>query len=101
MADNTKKGLCFSMEESYVDKLKHISKTKGPSSARIVENAIAAYLKGKEPAESVKEEKKIQMCFYPTEEMRDKMHQIAKEEGRSVSSLVSYIVKEHLKNMGE
>lgn len=84
-----------------MDKLTHISKTKGPSRARIVENAVAAYLKGKEPGENVKAEKKNQMCFYPTDEMRDKMQQIAKEEGRSVSSLVSYILKEHLKNMEE
>lgn len=89
--------VCFTIEKSFVDTLKSISETRGPSSARIIERAVEEYLKDKDPEDIEEEKTKKQMSFYPSEEVYKKLIKTAMEEGRSVSNLVSYIIKKHLK----
>ncbi|MBU1014780.1 MAG: hypothetical protein KKG99_17435 [Bacteroidetes bacterium] len=96
--DKDKTTVCFTIEKSYSDKIKHISNTKGPSSARIIERAVEEYLKNKNPVDVHEDEKKKQMCFYPSDETQDKLKRVAKDEGRSVSNLVSVIVKNYIRD---
>ncbi len=90
-------GVCFTIEKTTAEKLKSISETKGPSRARIIEKAVEEYLKNKDP-KGREEEKKKQLCFYPSDEVNKKLKLVAQEEGRSVSNLVSYIVNTLIKN---
>lgn len=90
MAKNT---VNFTIENSYTEKLKHISETVGPSNARIIEKAVEEYLKSKDPKGIEPEKDKKQLSFYPSDETFNKLQLVAQEESRSVSNLVSYIMK--------
>lgn len=91
-------GVCFTIQKNVAEKLKYISETKGPSSARIIEKAVEEYLKNKDPKGREEDKKKKQLCFYPSDELNKKLKLVAQDEGRSVSNLVSYIVNTLIKN---
>jgi predicted DNA-binding protein len=102
MDKKEKNTVCFSIENEYLKKLKNISETKGPSSARIIEKAVEEYLKNINTDNNTEvNDKKFQMCFYPPSEIYQKLKHVAKDEGRSVSSLVSLIVKTYIRNTEE
>ena len=97
---NEKSKVFYSMEAVYLDKLNKIAKTKGPAAARIVEKEVEAYLKDKEPdpEPDTIESKNKQTCFYLEEDQEKKLLKIAKSEGRTVSNLVAWIMKNKLKD---
>ena len=88
-----KNTVCFTIEKSIADQLKKISESKGPSNARMIENAVEDYLKNKKPSGLKPDNEKKQLSFYPSDETLIKLKLVAQEEGRSVSNLVSHIVK--------
>jgi predicted DNA-binding protein len=93
MAKNT---VCYSIENSYANQLKILSKLNGPSQSRIVEKAVEDYLKNSNLSDAIPDEEKKQLSFYPTDETLNKLKIAAQVEGRSVSNLVSYIIKKFI-----
>lgn len=98
MVKKDKNPVCFSLGNSYWEKLNNIAETRGPSRARIIEKAVEEYLQAKNSTNSGETEKKTQICFYPSSEAYTKLKQLANDEGRSVSNLVAFIVKTYIRN---
>ncbi len=86
----------YSLEKCHIAKLNEIAETKGPSVARMVEKKVLEFLKDKHPEPEVIEDEKRQTSFYLDDLNNEKLALVAKEEGRSVSNLVAWLVKKEL-----
>jgi metal-responsive CopG/Arc/MetJ family transcriptional regulator len=86
------------LEKSIADTIKKMSETSGPSTSRIIENAVENYLKDKQISGQIIHEEKTTMHFYPDMKIKEKLQIVAQAEGRSVSNLVARIVKQFIEN---